>query len=93
MDESPKKCDIVCVYNLMSNGILEHPAIVTRRWTGRIVNLMVLPDAGVPFALQNIEFFQTREEAVNFISNLDPENKYKKIVAFWPLMRDISTLN
>jgi len=33
----------------MSNGINEHPAIVTRDWGDGMVNLTVFPDYGSPF--------------------------------------------
>lgn len=31
------------------NGSADHPAIITRVWTGEYVNLKVLPDCGQPY--------------------------------------------
>lgn len=36
------------------NGSSEHPAIVTKVWDNHVVNVMVMPDAGTPFAMTSV---------------------------------------
>lgn len=80
----PMKCDIVVIRNVMSNGIIEHPAMVTRRFSDRVINIMVFPDGGHPYPLQDVDFFQSRKEALRYLSVLGNPDKDTKLVAYWP---------
>lgn len=91
--EPPRKGDVVIVLNVLSNGTDEQAAIVTRVWDqGKDVNVMVLPDSGVPNAQCDVPFFETREAARLYLKTLDEEIQDAIVVAFWP-RREFSFLN
>jgi len=65
--------------SLVSNGIDEHPAVINRAWSPSCVNLTVFPDCGTSYSRTSVPFYQSREEAENYLV-LNPNN----IAAFWP---------
>jgi len=68
---SPTQGRTVIVQGLgvASNGINTQAAVVTRMWSPTMVNLMVLPDAGVPYALTSVVFCQDETEAAEAVNH------------------------
>lgn len=55
MEQKPSVGRIVLFRQHASNGIVEHPAIITRVWSDTCVNLTVFPDCGVPITKSSVE--------------------------------------
>lgn len=88
----PNLTDCVIVRNIFSNGEFEHPAIVTRRVDRDTINVMILPDGGVPHAVIGVRFFQTKDEAEAHLASLG-DRRWEVNVAYWATPRcDHSTL-
>lgn len=68
----PRKGDTVIVRGIKSNDIDTHPAIITRAYTGRLINLMLLPDGAPPLPLMNIELFRDKTEADRYLASVFP---------------------
>lgn len=62
-------------------GIGDAPAVVTKAWGPKCINVMVLPDGGTPACKTSVPFFQTEEEAAEHLANMVG---HTPIVAFWP---------
>ncbi len=82
----PSICRDVIVHGLNSNGVLEHPAKITRVWAEGdtaegpvMVNVTVFPDCGQPIPRGSVRLYESKEEALaaQTISS-DP------MVAYWP---------
>lgn len=50
----PSPGRIVLVTDADSNGVTEHPAIVTRVWSPECINMTVFPDYGVPYCMSSV---------------------------------------
>jgi hypothetical protein len=90
---APTKGETVIIRNVYSNGINEHPAIVTRKFTEKLINVMVMPDGGHPFPQIDVEFFQTKKEAIAHLATLLPGEKEEKRVAYWPTHTSMEGMN
>lgn len=60
----------VIVHGIVSNGSLDHPAVITRAWSKHdtaqgpvAVNLTVFPDNAPPQLLSSVMLFETVDEA------------------------------
>lgn len=69
---APRKGDTVLVSGVASNGISTHAAIVTRAYTGRLINVMLLPDGAMPLPLLNVELFADMAEASQYLASVSP---------------------
>ena len=75
---------IVIVQGFAANGSLAQAAVVTRIWPPNgLLNLMVLPDVGVPTPLQAITFVDDEHEAVTLVAQARRDNQ-TRFVAHWP---------
>lgn len=83
---------IVIAKNLPSNGADEQPAIINGVWsegTGPLesdcVNVMVLPDCGVPECRTSVYLFADRARAEEYIAQQTKDYPLSKpFVCFWP---------
>lgn len=80
---APRKGDMVMVTGLSSNGIDTHSAIVTRAYTGRLINIVLLPDAAMPLPMTNVELFETKAAADYYLNSVRDEGA-RNVVAAWP---------
>lgn len=62
-------------------GIGDAPAIVTRVWGPKCVNLQVLPDGNSPACKSSVPLFQSEQEAAEHLANMVG---HTPTVAFWP---------
>lgn len=76
----------VIVLGIESNGALEHPAVITRDWSGRdtqdtpaCVNLTIFPDCAMPQLRGSVTLFETRLQAMAFRGG-----QPGALAAFWP---------
>lgn len=76
---SPTIGRVVLVRGHNSNGSDVHPAIVTRAWSDRCVNLTIFGDFAAPTFAGSVEFRQTEADALAFLAN-NPT----ALVAHWP---------
>lgn len=83
----PRICRIVIVKNFESNGVDEHPAIITRVWslgTGPMnsdcINVTILPDCGAPACKTSVYLFANRAQADQYLKS----NPGGALVCFWP---------
>lgn len=83
MSNRPTPGRIVTLKGFDSNGINEHPAIITRVWRDDLVNLTVFPDAAVPTSFTSVVLMEDRDAAEAHLQSLS-----KTIIgarcAFWP---------
>lgn len=77
---------MVVVHGVHGNGVLEHPAVITRVWndvdtSGKpaMVNLTVFPDCGAPVCKGSVLLHYDRAEAFRYRTDLSTD-----VVAFWP---------
>lgn len=83
----PSLCRSVVIKGVQSNGSDEQSAIVTRVWGNGepalnepvCINVMVLPDCGVPFSATSVSMFENRRAAMKYLE-VNPSNR----VCFWP---------
>lgn len=72
---------MVIVQGIHSNGATEHPAVITRVWSGHdtdeapvCVNLTVFPDSAPPMMRSSVPLYSTAALAANQAA----------LVAYWP---------
>jgi hypothetical protein len=81
---APHKGEMIFVLNYYSNGIAEQVAIITRVIDPKTVNVMVLPDGGIPSANTDLPFFQSKRDALAHLATLPPDLKNNVPVGYWP---------
>ncbi len=76
---------VICV-GITSNGASEHPAVITRPWSGNdtddgpvAVNLTVFPDCGEQTCRSSVMLFSTSEQARKHINTHGGG-----VAAYWP---------
>lgn len=62
-------------------GTGDAPAVITRIWGPKCVNLQVLPDCNAPTCKTSVPLFQTEDEAADYLAGMVG---HTPIVAFWP---------
>lgn len=71
---TPQVGQTAIVLNIFSNGLNEHPAILTRVWcydelkAEGCVNLTMFPDAGTPCIHTSVPFFPDRRSALDHLA-------------------------
>jgi len=76
----------VIVHNLLSNGAVDHPAVITRAFSERLteegpvlVNLTVFPDCASPLPRGSVQLFHTADAARRYAFEHG-----QAVVAHWP---------
>lgn len=66
---------VVMVHGYTSNGADTHCAIVTRVFSQKLVNLILMPDNGTPLPMTSVAFFPSRREADEYRAVMGAEKR------------------